>query len=247
MSVKNLYGNIEINSKGDFIRTIDFGGSKKKEGIYSPITQNQRHVELMKKIRIDHNKNFITKLIAERYFESIYKSIVVLSNPKTVVNDRYAKKEVKDNVIRVDQLVKYIKDMNASSKEVSQSDEDLLAWGNTYLKFHKEVEKDYTSKYDKYKIQDEKSEEDTINRTSAIIKDIPVEETEIFKALKAFRLAKSREENIKPYFIFNDNQLKDLISKMPTTTSELLTVSGIGEVKVKKYGEEIINIVKVYK
>ena len=46
---KNLYGDIEINSAGDFVRTIDFNGKKKKEGIYSPITQNQRHLELMKK------------------------------------------------------------------------------------------------------------------------------------------------------------------------------------------------------
>lgn len=35
---KNLVGNIEINSRGDFIRTFEGG---KKEGIYSPVTQNQ--------------------------------------------------------------------------------------------------------------------------------------------------------------------------------------------------------------
>jgi hypothetical protein len=40
---KNLVGNIEINSSGDFIRTTEFRGKYKKEGIYSPITQNQRH------------------------------------------------------------------------------------------------------------------------------------------------------------------------------------------------------------
>lgn len=31
---KNLYGNIEINNDGDFIRTMEFGGKKKREGIY---------------------------------------------------------------------------------------------------------------------------------------------------------------------------------------------------------------------
>ncbi|NLZ73392.1 MAG: NERD domain-containing protein, partial [Bacteroidales bacterium] len=35
---KNLIGDIEINGAGDFIRTTEFGGRKKKEGIYSPIT-----------------------------------------------------------------------------------------------------------------------------------------------------------------------------------------------------------------
>jgi len=33
---------------GGFIRNIESGGKKKKEGIYSPITQNQRHLELFR-------------------------------------------------------------------------------------------------------------------------------------------------------------------------------------------------------
>src|SRR5665648_247383 len=48
---KNLYGDIEVNSCGDFVRTISFNGKKFKEGIYSPITQNKRHLDLLKKIR----------------------------------------------------------------------------------------------------------------------------------------------------------------------------------------------------
>ena len=50
---KNLFGKIEINNNGDFIRTLEFDGKQRKEGIYSPFTQNQRHVELMNKRKID--------------------------------------------------------------------------------------------------------------------------------------------------------------------------------------------------
>ena len=50
---KNLYGDIEVNNMGDFIRTMSFDKTKKKEGIYSPITQNKRHLDLMRKIRYD--------------------------------------------------------------------------------------------------------------------------------------------------------------------------------------------------
>ncbi len=46
---KNLYGNIEITKNGDFIRTTKFNGHYNKEGIYSPIEQNQKHVKLLKK------------------------------------------------------------------------------------------------------------------------------------------------------------------------------------------------------
>lgn len=55
---KNLIGNIEVNSSGDFIRIFENG---KKEGIYSPITQNRRHLELIRKMRIDSQNNLIMK------------------------------------------------------------------------------------------------------------------------------------------------------------------------------------------
>ena len=42
---KNLIGNITIDRDGNFIRDFVFGGRKIREGIYSPITQNQRHLE----------------------------------------------------------------------------------------------------------------------------------------------------------------------------------------------------------
>ena len=95
-NVKNLYGDIEINSTGDFVRTIEFGGRKRKEGIYSPITQNQRHLELMKKIKTDNKNNIFMKYMAGRYFEDFNRSVVVLANPKTVLNAKYAKEEVKE-------------------------------------------------------------------------------------------------------------------------------------------------------
>ncbi len=245
---KNLYGDIEINNAGDFVRTIEFGGKKKKEGIYSPITQNQRHLELIKKLKIDKNGNVIKKIIAGKYFENFNKSIVVLANPKTVLNAKYAKKEVKEKVIRADQLVAYIKDMYKKSNESEFSDERLLDWANSYLELHKEIDKDYTSKYNMYRIENnaeqiapKKSNEELVQAENTNIQDM-----DIFKELKAYRLAKSREEKIKPYFIYNDNQMKDLISKMPKSKEELQMVSGFGEVKTNKYGDDILVIINRY-
>lgn len=249
---KNLYGDIEINSAGDFIRTIEFRGRKKKEGIYSPITQNQRHFELMKKIRIDNKCNILTKFLLDKYFEDFNKSVVVLANPKTVLNAKFAKKEIKNKVIRADQLVEYMKTMCDKSKEAEGSDERMLEWAQTYLDLHKEVAKDYTEKYEIYKINISKSENPhevaPVNEKEGNIVEVAVslEETDIFKELKAYRLRKSREENIKPYFIYNDSQLKDLISKMPRNKEELKTVSGFGEIKANKYGDDIVRIICQY-
>ena len=60
---KNLFGNIEVNSNGDFIRITEFYGRKKKEGIYSPITQSMRHLDMIKKIRRDTKGNFLTQIL----------------------------------------------------------------------------------------------------------------------------------------------------------------------------------------
>lgn len=250
---KNLYGDIEINSAGDFIRSVEFGGRKKKEGIYSPITQNQRHLELIKKIRRDYRSNIVAKYLADKYFDESYKSVVVLANPKTVLNAKYAKKEVKEKVIRADQLVKYIKETYDRSKETASSDDDLLEWAQSFLKLNKEVTKDYTEKYNQYKNDTKPQTEEKIidnskdeEKKSVINNDIPIEESAVYKELKAFRLIKSREENIKPYFIYNDNQLKDLVTRMPKSKKELQLVAGFGEAKANKYGDEILNIVGKY-
>lgn len=99
---KNLIGNIEIDNMGNFIRSYEYGNRKIKEGFYSPITQNERHLLVIKNLRGENRKNFITKKWFENSFANTYKSIVVLANPKTILNAKYAKKEVKQKVIRLD-------------------------------------------------------------------------------------------------------------------------------------------------
>lgn len=141
LECKNLFGNIEINSKGDFIRTIRCGGRYYKEGIYSPITQNQRHLQVLKERRSE-NDGKILAAWKNYLFKDFFRGLVVLANPKTVVNDRYAKKEVKEQVIRADQLIETIKRMNKASKESASSLKDLKEMGERYLQMH--IEKPIT-------------------------------------------------------------------------------------------------------
>lgn len=144
---KNLVGDIEIDAGGNFIRTIHNGSQVIKEGIYSPITQNTRHLELLKQVRAEEKANIISKILFERYFYENYRSVVVLSNPKTVLNARYAKKEVKNQVIRADQLVHFIKTVNSQSGVEPRSEKSMEELARFYLSLHKESEKDYTEKY----------------------------------------------------------------------------------------------------
>lgn len=143
---KNLFGNIEINSSGDFIRTINHGKKYYKEGIYSPITQNERHMTVLKELR-GENKGFLTRAIRNVTFDDFYKGVVVLANPKTVVNDKLATKEVKDKVIRADQIIKFIKDTEAQSKELSSPIKEMISCGQKYLDLNVEERPEYIEKY----------------------------------------------------------------------------------------------------
>jgi superfamily II DNA helicase RecQ len=82
-----------------------------------------------------------------------------------------------------------------------------------------------------------------IPKKEAIRKD----NNDLIKELKAFRLHQSREQNVKPYYIFSDNQMLDLIDKMPSDSSELQSVSGFGAIKANKYGARILEILKKYR
>ena len=80
----------------------------------------------------------------------------------------------------------------------------MIFWAQSYLDLHKNVEKDYTGKYEQYKINiitTQKTDEEisTTAEDSSIItvSEVPIEETDIFKELKAYRLDKSRDRKNK--------------------------------------------------
>lgn len=62
-----MIGNIEIDNQGNFIRSYKYGNKWIKEGIYSPITQNQRHLDVMKRIFVSRQPNKIMPLRQKKY------------------------------------------------------------------------------------------------------------------------------------------------------------------------------------
>lgn len=247
---KNLIGNIEIDNAGNFIRTYELFGKRVKEGIYSPTTQNKRHLQVLKEIRKESKSNFLTKMLFESGFEDNYKSLVVLANPKTYLNAKYAKKEIREQVIRADQLIEYIQRMDESSKNAAMSEGNMLAIAEFFLEKNKSQRSDYARKYEEMEItinQPEDKKEVVIEAKTVKVGEKKLPEKagnidDVKGKLRAWRLRKSRSEGYKPYYIFNDEQMEDLIEKNPKTKEELLKISGFGIVKVEKYGEDILRI-----
>ena len=256
LECKNLIGNIDVDNNGNFVRTYEFAGKKIKEGIYSPITQNQRHLQVIKELGLKERKNAILKALYDKFFEDFYKSLVVLANPKTYLNAKYAKKDVKEKLIRADQLIVKIKEMEAMSKNVDSSADEMREKAEAFLAVSVKNSSDYVKKYEELLVQlemvkniSENNEEISSEEVKIEIKENTVLEVSkesgretLIQELKKFRLEISRAEGVKPYFIFNDAQMNDLIEKMPRTKEQLLEVQGFGKVKTEKYGEYVLKI-----
>lgn len=145
---KNLVGDIEVTSKGEFIRKASFAGRERREGIYSPIVQNRRHLELIKRIRLDR-KGFVRRIAIESAFDDLYRGLVVLANPKTILNARYAQKEVKRQILRVDQLIDCIGSVNnePGPGKTKFSWKETVELAESFLLYCKEQEIDLSQKY----------------------------------------------------------------------------------------------------
>ncbi|PWM72343.1 MAG: hypothetical protein DBX59_06605, partial [Bacillota bacterium] len=131
---------------------------KVKEGIYSPVTQNQRHLNVLKACRKEAKGNFITKMAFEHYFDDNHKSLIVLANPKTYFNYRFAPKELKNTVIRADQLVATIKKLNSESKDPSYTEKEMRELADFYLNANKPDCSDYSKKYEEMLIEVENTQ-----------------------------------------------------------------------------------------
>lgn len=68
----------------------------------------------------------------------------------------------------------------------------------------------------------------------------------LFSALRELRRSIAAEERVPPYIIFYDSTLRDMCEKRPRTASEMLRVSGVGEVKLKKYGGRFLDALAAY-
>ena len=148
LECKNLIGDITVNQEGEFIRSFPMNGNIIREGIYSPITQNERHLLIMKN-KLYEESSVFKKAAIKVNFESINKPLVVLANPKTRLNDRYANKEIKEKLVRADQLIARIQKANEQSDEPRCSLNEMIDFGKRWLS--RSTEHDgFEDKYQRY-------------------------------------------------------------------------------------------------
>ncbi|MEU4774537.1 DNA helicase RecQ [Micromonospora sp. NPDC023644] len=64
----------------------------------------------------------------------------------------------------------------------------------------------------------------------------------VFERLRAWRGATAKEQGVPAYVIFHDATLRQIATDAPTSLAELSAVSGVGENKLAKYGEQILAV-----
>ncbi len=224
LETKKLNGDIEITGDGDFIRTIKGYNGRfiKKEGMYSPISQNERHVNILKEI-----------LIKEKLIVSLpVKSLVVMANPKTILNKSKCSKAIQKSIYKYDQVITFLKGLQEDKTNDKNNLEIYMHRISDYLlQNNKPLQFDYFAKYgltdDDYIVAEKvrvdsikeiaagynannevqrptiKVEESSLNEKDLqnSSQNLKVMNSDLIAALKKYRLEVSRAEGLKPYMV----------------------------------------------
>jgi ATP-dependent DNA helicase RecQ len=69
---------------------------------------------------------------------------------------------------------------------------------------------------------------------------------DLFDDLKRVRTAFAKSENVPPYVVFSDATLIEMATYLPQTTDEIRKISGIGDLKLQKYGSDFLELIVDY-
>lgn len=67
---------------------------------------------------------------------------------------------------------------------------------------------------------------------------------DLFARLRQRRMEIAKREKVPPYIVFTDKTLVQMCILHPATLQEMLKVSGVGEAKLEKYGEEFLEVLR---
>lgn len=69
---------------------------------------------------------------------------------------------------------------------------------------------------------------------------------DLFDELREKRLAFARNENVPPYVVFSDATLVEMATYLPQNKTEMQQISGVGDVKMDKYGVDFLAAIDKY-
>jgi ATP-dependent DNA helicase RecQ len=74
--------------------------------------------------------------------------------------------------------------------------------------------------------------------------ELPEAAAAVFEQLRAWRAAAAKEQGVPAYVIFHDATLRQIATQLPSTLAELATVNGVGESKLARYGQQVLDLLR---
>ena len=207
-------------------------------GSFPTIKLNEQSLKVIREeIKVEFKEDKVTK---SRYVENeLYEMLVSLRS-------EIAKEEgIAPYMVFGDATLKNMASVYATNKE-----EMLNISGVGQIKYEKYGNRfeDIIEKYIEEKNID-KSKLNTVSGKSTGLNSEYFNVTtdkKLYERLRDYRLSVSKLEGVLPYMILSSNTLKEISGRYPLDEEQLKDMGGIGPVKINKYGEDIINIVKEY-
>jgi len=78
-------------------------------------------------------------------------------------------------------------------------------------------------------------------RRPVAAEELPEDAVPVFERLRAWRGATAKEQGVPAYVVFHDATLRQIAAQAPTSLAALGAISGIGESKLAKYGQQILD------
>ena len=207
-------------------------------GSFPTIKLNEQSLKVIRQeIKVEFKEDKVTK---SRYVENeLYEMLVSLRS-------EIAKEEkIAPYMVFGDATLK-----NMASSYATNKEEMLNISGVGQIKYEKYGNRfeDIIEKY----IEEKNIDKSKLNKVSEKSTGLNSEyfnvttDKKLYEKLREYRLSVSKLEGVLPYMILGSNTLKEISGRYPLDEEQLKDIGGIGPVKINKYGEDIINIVKEY-
>jgi ATP-dependent DNA helicase RecQ len=81
-------------------------------------------------------------------------------------------------------------------------------------------------------------------KRSARSADVEIVDITLWDALRECRQRLAAEHNVPPYVVFHDSTLRQMANDRPTDPDALLEISGVGQAKLTRYGDEFLEVIR---
>jgi ATP-dependent DNA helicase RecQ len=79
---------------------------------------------------------------------------------------------------------------------------------------------------------------------AAVPSEVADADRDLWEALRECRRKIASERNLPPYVIFHDATLKQMLDERPADRDALLRISGVGQAKLERYGEQFLEVLR---